>query len=79
MTGELSKFHIGFADGELVLVLKTTSPGGKQLSANLGLAREGLFYKEFALQPYLPKIYYSEGDLATGVKNIFMEPLFDCV
>ena len=49
------------------------------MSKMLGLAREALFYEAFAsderLQPMLPQVLHTKGDLSTGEKEIIMQDL----
>lgn len=68
------------------LVAKQVPEGGsKELSKRLGLAREALFYDNFAFEfrcrdgmhDILPKVYYSYGDYETGEKFVLMEDLSD--
>ena len=51
------------------------------ISKAIGLAREALFFNEFAAEVNkmlgLPKLWYAEGDFATGEKVIVMEDLKD--
>ena len=58
------------------LVLKQCS--ALQLSRQLGLAREALFYRDRRSTEFaLPKIYYAYGDMETGEKCVIMESLSD--
>lgn len=56
-------------------------PQRAALSVNLGLAREGLFYKHVAgqLGELVPKVVYAHGDMVTGHKCVIMEDLSDYV
>jgi Phosphotransferase enzyme family len=61
-------------------VMKQVPAANPQLSQQLGLAREGLFYQKLAakeLEPILPRIIYAYGDMESGLKCILMEALAD--
>ena len=65
-----------------VYVMKRDNEKERQRSRELGLAREGLFYREFGTEemrkklfPFLPLCRYSFGDIQEGKKVILMEDL----
>lgn len=77
---------------DLRVVLKVST--GNDQARRYGLAREGLFFKEWRqlaqvsktpaktcdlLDGFVPRIYFSEGDMAAGSKRILMEDLSQCV
>jgi hypothetical protein len=65
-------------ESKLRFVLKQTQDSSVQLSKQLGLAREALFYSTLAsaLNPEdLPKIYLAQGSMETGRQMVLMEDL----
>ena len=70
------------SNSNLSLIMKQATDQALALSHHLGLAREAIFYKEFAHElpkESSPKIYYSFGDFSTGRKCIIMEDLHDAI
>jgi hypothetical protein len=77
----------GETNKALSLVIKQVPPSGQGQSKMLGLAREGLFYKNLApkvtaahhknesSEIIIPKIYHSFGDMESGSKLVVMEDL----
>eukprot|EP00747_Dinoflagellata_sp_TGD_P073398 gnl/TRDRNA2_/TRDRNA2_157880_c0_seq1.p1 gnl/TRDRNA2_/TRDRNA2_157880_c0~~gnl/TRDRNA2_/TRDRNA2_157880_c0_seq1.p1 ORF type:complete len:404 (+),score=88.79 gnl/TRDRNA2_/TRDRNA2_157880_c0_seq1:163-1374(+) len=79
---------------ERCIVLKA-SRAGNDRAKTYGLAREGLFYKEWRqlaadasetsektcelLAGFLANVFFAEGDMDTGAKRILMEDLSTCV
>jgi len=65
----------------MTMILKQVPPETQTLSKRLGLAREALFYQhlapkvEDARSSFIPKIYYSYGDMESGAKAILIEDL----
>lgn len=72
------------------VVVKQVPPSGLNLSKELGLAREAIFFNRLApridirtgagagegqVSMCVPKTYYSYGDMSTGTKVVFMENL----
>lgn len=75
--GATLKLHLE-GDENVSLIIKQVAERGRALSVQLGLAREALFYRDFLdrLPPRsVPKIYYTQGDPATGAKIVVMEDL----
>ncbi|KAI9224609.1 kinase-like domain-containing protein [Blastocladiella britannica] len=72
-------------DGETLkkesVVIKTLNPGTLPRSIQLGLAREAIFYRDFATtvsthhQGLLPTVYAADGDMASGQKVMMLEDL----
>jgi hypothetical protein len=65
---------------KFVLKRNGQGSGGLEVSKNVGLAREALFYKHFTKQCqenhiYIPKVYHAEGNFETGEYVILMEDL----
>lgn len=67
------------------MIQKTTSESRSNISKNLGLPREALFYDQYkpiidssVESSFLPEIYYSYGDMENGKKLILMEDLHEC-
>jgi Ecdysteroid kinase-like family len=60
-------------------IMKQSSPDtNNTLSKQLGLAREALFYKEFAAEipvNTIPTVFYSHGNMTTGQKVTIMQDL----
>eukprot|EP00756_Hemistasia_phaeocysticola_P009800 Hpha_TRINITY_DN14949_c3_g5::TRINITY_DN14949_c3_g5_i1::g.144182::m.144182 len=63
------------AERKDTLVIKIVKKSAK--SAGLGLPREAVLYNNVApaLKPFVPRIHYSYGDMATGEKCVVMEDL----
>jgi hypothetical protein len=83
-SGEMKRFTLT-SDGQTRSVVMKHFPERRHAGSKaLGLAREGMFYnwaKEApervsgTLASFLPRVYYSKGDMATGEKVILMEDL----
>ena len=70
-------------DGSRTVIVKQTTEARLGMSRMLGLAREALFYSRFCVESQesmgsiLPRVYFSQGDMATGEKRTIMEDLGD--
>lgn len=92
--GATLKLHVSFLKknnddkdnkSTLSLVIKQVTPSGLELSRNLGLAREALFFNRLASViptrsnshqgAQIPKVYYAYGDMKGGSKVVLMEDL----
>jgi hypothetical protein len=81
MSAEIQYIDAELASGDkLALVLKTA--GSTPTRVAMGLAREALFYNEFAsrLEPAgVPKGFFASGDMKTGAMVLLMECFEDAV
>ena len=61
------------------IIFKSTKEAGVVSSKLFGLAREGVFFENLdafgAFNGFLPEIYYSKGDMNTGIRTILMKDL----
>lgn len=64
---------------EMTLILKQVGESSRPLSLRLGLAREGIAFRQLGLQASCPKVYYAHGDFQTGDKVVIMEHLDNAI
>lgn len=81
MSGEIKYVDVTLASGEgMALVLKTA--GSTPTRVAMGLAREAMFFNEFAprlASAGVPKSFFATGDMATGEMLLLMECFEDAV